>query len=820
MRRMLVFSQSDQFLFEIDPSLILSAVVTEQINGANSLDLSTMQVLARSNRIVFADGTGRWYEYVVMNDDSVHNEGKSAFGTYHAVWSVQYDLMTVYGEDVESGGEVDVGASVAMQNALNGTRRWSVGEVGVSGAATIEMFGNSAWERMQTIVSTYGGELEPQITVGFNKVTGRTINLTDAMGSQHATRRFEWKRDLTSIKRKTKEAPLCCRIIPVGKSQDVTIEDINDGVRYIEDAEAALAYRMPDGNGGYEYPTMKVKFDIDDDRELLDYATAHVTDYTRPVPTYEATVAQYAEAGMDYQGVSLGDVIQIVDLGFNPDVPLRLEGRIHKRVRNLLDESDVTLTIGDVRDEFSLSFQQIDNALESVRNRLDGLFDGSTSSTKKYLEWLTDNMNTFINSLGGWTYIVPGRGILTYSCEVSDPEVGAEAKALVSSGNGSLTEIRGGAVRIANSLTSSGDWDFRTILLPGHIAAEMITAAHLTAGFIGNATNGSYWDLDAGELELYRRYGYGSYRDGEWHYDGVKVHIGSYPAENSYGLKWGLNLEHTHASDDDTDRLSFAASSLMTSIYSNKRLSVNTSSSNGSSSLSLEPAGGSGVRNVTTLSKKVSNVEMYTSLGYTKEGTDAGFFPTFIVGANVSGSGYSYNASILRIKAGTTGVSDSSTVLKGSVAVQGTKSRVVDTPSYGVRELYCYETPSPMFGDIGSAKIGEDGLCYVSIDDIFSETVRTDYAYQVFLQPYGDGSLWVSERHQQYFVVEGTPGLSFGWECKARQTGYEMTRLEDAETHDLYGAEQFVDISGYESMYSQEMDYSSYVQETYEEATE
>ena len=820
MRRMLVFSQSDQFLFEIDPSLILSAVVTEQINGANSLDLSTMQVLTRSNRIVFADGTGRWYEYVVMNDDSVHNEGKSAFGTYHAVWSVQYDLMTVYGEDVESGGEVDVGASVAMQNALNGTRRWGVGEVGVSGAATIEMFGNSAWERMQTIVSTYGGELEPQITVGFNKVTGRTINLTDAMGSQHATRRFEWKRDLTSIKRKTKEAPLCCRIIPVGKSQDVTIEDVNDGVRYIEDAEAALAYRMPDGSGGYEYPTMKVKFDIDDDRELLDYATEHVTDYTRPVPTYEATVAQYAEAGMDYQGVSLGDVIQIVDLGFNPDVPLRLEGRIHKRVRNLLDESDVTLTIGDVRDEFSLSFQQIDNALEAVKNRLDGLFDGSTSSTKRYLEWLTDSMNTFINSLGGWTYIVPGRGILTYSCEVSDPEVGAEAKALVSSGNGSLTEIRGGAVRIANSLTSSGDWDFRTILLPGHIAAEMITAAHLTAGFIGNATNGSYWDLDAGEFELYRRYGIGSYRDGAWHYNGVKVHIGSYPDANSDKLEWGLNLEHTHASDDDVDEISLAASSLSTSMYSNKKFRIYSKTDVGSSALTLDPYNPMGVASVTSLEKVFPDSTIYLTIGKTKGSLDLDFHPSFSIGASVTGSGSSYNATLVRIKAPKSGSSDIRTDIQGSVTVHGTKSRIVDTQSYGSRELYCYETPSPLFGDIGSAQIGEDGLCYVSIDDIFSETVRTDYAYQVFLQPYGDGSLWVSERHQQYFVVEGTPGISFGWECKARQTGYEMTRLEDAGTHDLYGAEQVVDISDYESMYSQEMNYSNYVQETYEEATE
>lgn len=814
MRRILVFNQSDQFLFEIDPSLVTSAVVSEQINGVNCLDISTMQVLSRSNRLVFSDGTGRWYEYVVINDDSVHSDGRSAFGAYHAVWSVQYDLCTVYGEDVESGGEHDVGAAVAMQNALNGTRRWTVGEVGVDGATTIEMFGNSAWERIQSIISAYGGELEPQIAVGFNKVVGRSINLTDAIGSEHATRRFEWRRDLTSIKRKTKEVPLCCRVIPVGKSEDVTIEDVNDGVRYVEDSEAALAYRMPDGSGGYEYPTMKVKFDIDDDRELLDYATEHITDYTRPVPTYEASVAQYAEAGMDYQGVSLGDVVQIVDLGFNPDVPLRLEGRVHKRVRNLFDESDVTLTIGDVTDSFALSFQQIDGAVEAVKNRLDGLFDGSTTSTRKYLKWLTDNMNTFINSLGGWTYLVPGRGILTYSCEVSDPEVGAEAKALVSSGNGSLTEIRGGAVRIANSLTSGGDWDFKTVLLPGQIAAEMITAAQLTAGFIGSAASGSYWDLDAGEFELYKRYGNSYYRDGALHYDGVRVHIGTFPKESTTGIKWGLNIEREFASNDDVPKISMSASDASCMIASDRQMTIDAGDSNGSTLiLNTDATTMSGVSGqYTSLDKSDSGNTISLRLAARLRDSNQAFHPSLSL--RVSGP---YTADIFSILGGVSSSSDTRTTIPGTLSVGGTKSRVVETPTYGSRELYCYETPSPMFGDVGSAQIGEDGTCYVSIDDVFSETVRTDYTYQVFLQPYGDGGAWVTERKQGYFVVNGTPGLWFGWECKARQTGYEMIRLEDVDSYGVYDDEQTVNMYQYESIYSAEIDYAGYIQESYEE---
>lgn len=116
----------------------------------------------------------------------------------------------------------------------------------------------------------------------------------------------------------------------------------------------------------------------------------------------------------------------------------------------------------------------------------------------------------------------------------------------------------------------------------------------------------------------------------------------------------------------------------------------------------------------------------------------------------------------------------------GDSTVSGTKSRFVSTKDYGDRLLYCYETPSPIFGDIGEGVIGEDGLCYVNIDSIFSETINT-YQYQVFLQKYGNGECFVRERNSLYFVVQGTPKLSFGWELKAKQADYTQKRLNKFE---------------------------------------
>lgn len=112
-----------------------------------------------------------------------------------------------------------------------------------------------------------------------------------------------------------------------------------------------------------------------------------------------------------------------------------------------------------------------------------------------------------------------------------------------------------------------------------------------------------------------------------------------------------------------------------------------------------------------------------------------------------------------------------------SLYCRGSKNRLIETKDYGERLLYSYETPTPMFGDIGEGTIADDGKCYVWLDPVFMQTIDNS-SYQVFLQKYGQGDCWVSERKSNYFVVEGDVGLTFGWELKARQIDYSQRRLD------------------------------------------
>lgn len=119
--------------------------------------------------------------------------------------------------------------------------------------------------------------------------------------------------------------------------------------------------------------------------------------------------------------------------------------------------------------------------------------------------------------------------------------------------------------------------------------------------------------------------------------------------------------------------------------------------------------------------------------------------------------------------------------VNGSLSVTGTKPRLIKTPNYGERLNYCYETPTPLFGDIGEAQLDSDGICYVDIDDIFSETIELRQEYQVFLQKEGEGDCWIADKQKRYFVIKGTPNLKVAWELKAKQRDYDTIRLEQPD---------------------------------------
>ena len=130
-------------------------------------------------------------------------------------------------------------------------------------------------------------------------------------------------------------------------------------------------------------------------------------------------------------------------------------------------------------------------------------------------------------------------------------------------------------------------------------------------------------------------------------------------------------------------------------------------------------------------------------------------------------------------------------VVMGSLIAES-KSNLVKTQSYDKRLLYCYEMPSPMYGDIGEGETDTEGTCCIFLDAVFAETAAPEMEYQVFLQKEGDGDLWIASKQKDFFMVKGTPGLKFAWEVKIRQKGQELTRLEKFDESDLESKVDYV----------------------------
>ena len=122
--------------------------------------------------------------------------------------------------------------------------------------------------------------------------------------------------------------------------------------------------------------------------------------------------------------------------------------------------------------------------------------------------------------------------------------------------------------------------------------------------------------------------------------------------------------------------------------------------------------------------------------------------------------------------------------LQGDLEVRGTKSRVARTENFSDRLLYCYETPTPMFGDLGCGTTNDRGIAIVDIDPAFSETINSGIEYQVFLQKEGDGDIWVAKKDTEFFMVRGTPNLKFSWEVKCIQKSFEHLRLDEKEVQE------------------------------------
>lgn len=469
---------------------VSSAQRDRTTTGTDTVDIESTTQCAKGDRIVFKDATGTVREYIVSDLEQAQTD--YLMFTYHLVNSVtELSLYFIEDRRVRGGN-----ALTAITRALEGTR-WSVGDVEASSELDISFYHQSAYDSLLDICNDYGLEYETVIELNStgDAIISRTINLTSHIGST-TVRRFDFGRNLSGLTRTIDSSDVITRLYPYGNgvatedeegeetggySRKITIEDVNDGIPYIEDEEATQLWGVP-GPDGEILPAMGTEdFDTDDPQELLEMAQAALPSLTEPTITYEATVAVLGIESQSRLAVGVGDDVVVVDTAYPS--PIRLSGRVLEIQDDLLDPlgDGTTITLGNLDESFTSSMNTVSSQVSSMVSSSSAWDDAATASGS-YVDAVVNVMNEILNQTGGYVYFTKNEGIFVYDRPVDeDPTM--------------VIQIGGGYFRIADSKDSNGDWEWRTMGTGAGLIADVIVA-----GIIRGTR--SYWDLDNGVFSM------------------------------------------------------------------------------------------------------------------------------------------------------------------------------------------------------------------------------------------------------------------------------------------------------------------------------
>lgn len=496
-----VYTWQDAYVSTIGPDELLALTHTDELNGEDSVDIATTFALKQGYRLVWADRLGKVHEHVCQDPKGLHAGGDTVY-TDTAINSI----CETYGDYIEDKRPYGYGFLQAL-NVCLGPTRWTAGTVDQTGTVDkgLTFYHTSAREALQSILKC-GGELETEITVSGGRVTSRKVGIRSHRGAKGGHRRFTYTKDLTSVSR-TEHYGAITACYGYGKGietdtggygRKLTFGDINNGKNYVEDATALKLYGRPDGRDGrahvfgqYENPN------CEDAATLLAETRAYFGSRKEPGVTYEADVVDLVQFGREWEGVAVGDDVQIVDTCFSP--ALRCEGRVTKLVTDELGGS-MRVTLGNVTETITDMLLAQQQKVSSLSRRSSN-WDVAASTPPSYLQQVMDSMNAQFN-LAGNSYVHTSfeRGLIFGS-------VPLDADGRSTTGDGMAMQLCSQGFRIADGCKADGSWDWRTFGTGKGFFAEFICFGTMLgdlikAGTIQDRAGKNYWNLDESELHI------------------------------------------------------------------------------------------------------------------------------------------------------------------------------------------------------------------------------------------------------------------------------------------------------------------------------
>lgn len=480
--RFILFDRWDNQITTLDP---YECKWTEEINGEDTLDMIVDYPVTKGNRIVWHDGQGLWHEHIVAGVEQTHSDGAVLYELH-----CENSISELYGDYIDDKRPSDATASSALSVVLAPTR-WTVGSVTVTGTNSTTFYRINCREALHDLIEVWGGELSTTITVGDLKVTSRKVNLT-RRGSDNG-RRFEYGHDMTDIRRVFDADDVISALRGFGKGEEVgdgygrgiDFASINGGRNYVYDNTVRDQWGRPNASGTKVHVYGQVEFsDCDDPAELLRLTKAEFEKRKVPKVSYTASVDTFSRHGYDYEDVGLGDDVALIDREFEPEV--RVKGRVTKLVRDLLDVKNTEITLGNIIENAADLFAQQYAELKSLSNRATS-WDVAAYTPGAYIEQVMKGLNRQFDEGASYIYQSPEQGIIVASVPLNQSN-GRPMRTPASA-----IQLKGGGFRIANTLLSNGEWNWRTFGTGSGFTADEINAGQIKGG-------SSYWNLGTGDL--------------------------------------------------------------------------------------------------------------------------------------------------------------------------------------------------------------------------------------------------------------------------------------------------------------------------------
>lgn len=438
-----VYDRADNFVRTITPSQLLVFVHTDELNGEDSVSITTLFPLSQGYRLLWKDEEGNYHEHVCQNPRVARELGTPIYSDV-AINSI----CEMFDNIVEDCNVSDRSVRKIFEQIINYTRFTGHCEVDATVPIATYFSQKNARECIRELLKFAGGELKTHIKTNEYGVASRECSIVKNRGNQNGHKRFTYGKDLLKVERTEhagvitacygygKKAPIEKRVltkngdpvyyeVPPEKMErkKLTFASVNDGKSYVVDEDALKTYGLSSSKDGERRNIFGVyeNSNIDDPSELKKETLKYLHAHSKPRVSYSVDVVDLASYGREWERVDVGDAVNIVDTCFNP--VLRAHGRVTKIVRDYITKT-ANVTLGNIAQTLTDTYTYQQEQIQELGARVDN-FNPVLATNK-------DNINDFISVLNrkfnedgaGCFHIDPMTGKLTTkgmsatSCEV------------------------------------------------------------------------------------------------------------------------------------------------------------------------------------------------------------------------------------------------------------------------------------------------------------------------------------------------------------------------------------------------------------------